>query len=319
MSSNYKDYYSILGVDKKAPSNEIKKGFRKIARKFHPDVAGSFNQAASDAKFKEANEAYEVLSDPDKRKRYDELGANWQQAGPSTSQARGSPGPGHASGAEFNYSGTGFSDFFEQYFARGEPSGFKEAAGGPRGFSMRGKDVEAELSVSFEEVLNGSDRTVSLRKAEPRTGEATLHKYQVKIPKGIREGQRIRLTGQGESGSGSGVSGDLFLRVRYAGHPFLRNNKELLYYDLEITPWEAVLGASIMIRSLDGSVRVKVPPGSQNQQQLKLQGLGLPRSTGGRGDLYVKLSIEVPKTVDDTERSAWEAISKSSHFNPRDC
>jgi len=318
MSSSYKDYYKILGVDKKASSDEIKKAFRKIARKFHPDVAGSFNQAASDAKFREANEAYEVLGDPDKRKRYDDLGANWQQVGPSPSNTHGPSGPGHAAGAEFNFSGTGFSDFFEQYFARGEPSDFQGAGEGARGFSMRGSDVEAELSVSFEEVLHGSDRTVSLRKVNPRTGAETSHKYLVKIPKGIREGQRIRLTGQGESGSGSGVSGDLFLRVRYTSHPFLRNDKETLYYDLEITPWEAVLGASILIRSLDGSVRVKIPPCSQNQQQLKLRGLGLPLPAGRRGDLYIKLVIEVPKSVDATERSAWEAISKSSQFNPRD-
>jgi len=182
---------------------------------------------------------------------------------------------------------------------------------------MRGSDVEAELSVSFEEVLNGSDRAVSLRKVNPRTGEATSHKYQVKISKGIREGQRIRLAGQGESGSGSGVAGDLFLHVRFATHPFLRNEEETLYYDLEITPWEAVLGASIMIRSLDGSVRVTIPPCSQNQQQLKLRGLGLPLPGDKRGDLYIKLLIEVPKTVDDTERSTWEALAESSKFNPR--
>jgi len=320
MSSSYQDYYSILGVDKKASQAEIKKGFRKIARKFHPDVAGSFNQEASDAKFKEANEAYEVLGDPEKRKRYDDLGANWQQSGPSPSGGHGQSrqgSAGSADGVEFNFGGTGFSDFFEQYFARGETSGFEGQAGAARGFSMRGRDVEAELSVSFEEVLHGSDRTVSLRKVNPRTGEATSHKYQVKIPKGIREGQRIRLAGQGEPGSGSGVSGDLFLRVRFTSHPFLRNEKETLYYDLEITPWEAVLGASIMIRSLDGSVRVTIPPCSQNQQQLKLRGLGLPLSGDKRGDLYMKLSIEVPKAVDEFERSAWEALAGSSQFNPR--
>jgi curved DNA-binding protein len=182
---------------------------------------------------------------------------------------------------------------------------------------MRGSDVEAELSVSFEEVLKGSERTVSLRKVNPRTGEETSHKYQVKIPRGINEGQRIRLAGQGESGTGSGVSGDLFLHIRFTSHPFLRNDKETLYYDLEISPWEAVLGASIMIRSLDGSVRVKIPPCSQNQQQLKLRGLGLPLSANKRGDLYIKLSIEVPKSIDDTERSTWQALAESSKFYPR--
>jgi curved DNA-binding protein len=316
MSPKYKDYYSILDVEKNASPAEIKKGFRKIARKFHPDVAGSFNQEASDAKFKEANEAYEVLGDPEKRKRYDELGANWQQAGPSQSNTRHPPGAGRRNSAEFNFSGTGFSDFFEQYFAGGAAS--EPRAGAHRGFSARGSDVAAELSVSYEEVLHGSDRTISLRKVNPITDVETFQKYQVKIPIGIREGQRIRLAGQGESGSGSGVSGDLFLRVRYASHPYLRNEKQTLYYDLEIAPWEAVLGASILIRSLDGSVRVKVPPCSQNRQQLKLRGLGLPVSTGGRGDLFVRLSVELPKSVDDAERSAWEALSKSSQFNPRE-
>jgi len=326
MPASYKDYYAILGVKKQATQDEIKKGFRKIARKFHPDVAGSFNQEASDAKFKEANEAYEVLSDPEKRKRYDDLGANWQQAGPFPSGAHGPSRQrpaGSPGGEEFKFSGTGFSDFFEQYFAGGEASGFDRQRGqrGQRGasreFSRRGSDVEADLSVSFEEVLHGSDRTVSLRKVNPQTGEGTAHKYQVKIPKGISEGQRIRLAGQGESGSGSGGAGDLFLRVRFTSHPFLRNEKQTLYYDLEITPWEAVLGASISIRSLDGSVRVKIPPCSQNQQQLKLRGLGLPRPGDKRGDLYIKLLIEVPKSVDDTERSAWEALAGSSQFNPR--
>jgi curved DNA-binding protein len=319
MTASYKDYYSILGVDKTASPDAIKKGFRKIARKFHPDVAGSFNQAASDAKFKEANEAYEVLSDPEKRQRYDELGANWQAGGsPAGARGAGRPGPaGGAGGVDYNFSGTGFSDFFEEYFARGEAPGYGGQARGAREYSTRGSDVEAEISVSFEEVLHGSDRAVSLRKADPRSGEATTHKYQVKIPKGIRERQRIRLAGQGEAGSGSGAAGDLFLRVRYTSHPFLQNEEETLYYDLEITPWEAVLGASIKIRSLDGSVRVTVPAGSQNQQSLKLRGLGLPLSADKRGDLYVKLCIEVPKTVDDSERSAWEALAKSSQFNPR--
>lgn len=320
MSPSYKDYYSILSVDKTATPDQIKKGFRKIARKFHPDVAGSFNQEASDAKFKDANEAYEVLGDPEKRKRYDELGANWQQEEPVPSDAYGSSrrGPaGSRGGEDYNFSGTGFSDFFEQYFARGEPSGFEGHRGGSREHSMRGSDVEAELSVSFEEVLKGSNRAVSLRKANPRTGEATSHKYQVKIPKGISEGQRIRLAGQGEAGSGSGVAGDLFLRVRFTSHPYLRNDKKTLYYDLEITPWEAVLGASILIRSLDGSVRVKIPPCSQNKQQLKLRGLGLPLPDDKRGDLYIKLLVVVPESVDDEERSVWEALAESSKFNPR--
>ncbi len=326
MSSEYKDYYAVLGVKKDASQDEIKKSFRKLARKFHPDVTDSFNQKASDAKFKEANEAYEVLGDPEKRKRYDTLGANWQQAGAHAS------GPGFGGqkyrssgqagdGVEFNFSGTGFSDFFEQYFAGGggtRHGGFTADRGrSARDFSRVGNDVEAEISVSFEEVMQGASRDISLVKTNSFSGEETSHRYQVKIPKGIKEGQRIRLAGQGEAGSGTGSDGDLFLRVRYLRHPFLRNENEKLYYDLELAPWEAVLGTAIDILVLDAKVRVKIPPYSQNRQQLRLRGLGLPDRAGARGDLYVNLLIELPKSADAEELQHWKALSKSSKFQPR--
>ena len=317
MSANYKDYYAILGVDKTASQDEIKKRFRKLARKFHPDVADSFNEKASNAKFMDANEAYEVLGDPEKRKRYDRLGANWKQAGAGPS-ARGYANRGRDSG--FNFEGTGFSDFFEQYFEREQPSGyggFRGQSEAPDGFSSRGRDIETELLVSLDEVLKGSIRTVSLNKLKPGTNEKTTHTFKVKIPKGVREGQRIRLSGQGEAVTSRGVAGDLFLKIRYIHHPFLRNEKEKLYYDLEITPWEAVLGTTIMIPCLGEPVRIKIPPGSQNQQLLKLRNHGLPLSGDKRGDLFVKLLVEVPSSVTDTEKSAWEALSKSSEFNPR--
>lgn len=321
MPSDYKDYYAVLGVEKTASQDEIKKGFRKLARKFHPDVTDSFNKAASDAKFKEANEAYEVLGDPEKRKQYDELGASWQQGGPHFSGSTGHAGRRQAGdGTEFNFSGTGFSDFFEQYFAGAggaRQGGFNSRAGAARDFSRRGNDVEAEISVSFEEVVQGANRDISLVKQNSTTGEKTSHRYQVKIPKGIREGQRIRLAGQGEAGVGTGLAGDLFLRVRYSRHPFLRNENEKLYYDLELAPWEAVLGTAIPIRVLDTTVKVKIPPCSQNRQQLRLRGLGLPDRGGRRGDLYVNLLIELPKTVDAEELQHWEALSKASTFNPR--
>lgn len=325
MSSDYKDYYAVLGVEKTASPDAIKKGFRKLARKFHPDVTDSFNQAASDAKFKEANEAYEVLGDPEKRKRYDTLGANWQQAEPQASGAgfgrQGYPGNGQSRNAEeFNFSGTGFSDFFEQYFAGGEGArrgGSANQGRAARDFSRRGSDVEAEISVSFEEVVQGASRDISLLKTNSATREQTSHRYQVKIPKGIKEGQRIRLGGQGEVGTGTGAAGDLFLRVRYLRHPFLRNENEKLYYDLELAPWEAVLGAAIPIRVLDATVKVTIPPCSQNRQQLRLRGLGLPDKAGARGDLYVNLLIELPKSADAEELKHWEALSKSSQFKPR--
>ncbi|MGJ8650580.1 MAG: DnaJ C-terminal domain-containing protein [Opitutaceae bacterium] len=321
MSSDYKDYYAVLGVEKTASQDAIKKGFRKLARKFHPDVTDSFNQAASDAKFKEANEAYEVLGDPEKRKRYDTLGANWQQAGPQASGAGVHPGGGQSRTAEeFNFSGTGFSDFFEQYFAGGEGArrgGFANQGRSAHDFSRRGNDVEAEISVSFEEVVQGANRDISLVKTDSATRQETTHRYQVKIPKGIKEGQRIRLAGQGEAGTGTGAAGDLFLRVRYLRHPFLRNENEKLYYDLELAPWEAVLGTAIDIRVLDATVKVKIPSCSQNRQQLRLRGLGLPDKAGVRGDLYVNLLIELPKSADAEELKHWEALSNSSKFKPR--
>ncbi|KRP35927.1 MAG: hypothetical protein ABS34_09600 [Opitutaceae bacterium BACL24 MAG-120322-bin51] len=325
MPSDYKDYYAVLGVEKNASQDEIKKGFRKLARKFHPDVTDSFNQKASDAKFKEANEAYEVLGDPQKRKHYDTLGANWQQAGARPAgpgfggQGRPSGSP-TSDGVEFNFRGTGFSDFFERYFAGGEGArydDFTNQGRSARDFSRRGNDVEAEISVSFEEVMQGANRDISLLKTNSASAEKTTHRYQVKIPKGIKEGQRIRLAGQGEAGAGTGSAGDLFLRVRYFRHPFLRNENEKLYYDLELAPWEAVLGTAIDIQVLDAKVRVSIPPSSQNRQQLRLRGLGLPDRLGKRGDLYVNLSIEVPKSADADERQHWEALSKSSTFNPR--
>jgi curved DNA-binding protein len=310
MSTTYKDYYAILGVDKQASQETIKKRFRKIARKFHPDVADSYNEQASNAKFMDANEAYEVLGDPEKRKRYDRLGANWKQADASSSGTQRPTGRGPANrGREgaFNFEGTGFSEFFEQYFEREAPDGY----------APRGRDVETELLVSLEEVLKGSERTISFNKLKPGTQEETSHTFKVKIPKGVREGQRIRLSGQGEALSAKGVAGDLFLRIRYIHHPYLRNEKEKLYYDLEITPWEAVLGASIIIPSLDGPVRIKIPPVSQNQQRLKLRNHGLPLSGDKRGDLYVKLLIEVPSSLTDSEKNAWEDLAKSSKFSPR--
>ncbi|MGJ8641105.1 MAG: DnaJ C-terminal domain-containing protein [Opitutaceae bacterium] len=320
MSSDYKDYYAVLGVDKTASQDEIKKGFRKLARKFHPDVTDSFNQAASDAKFKEANEAYEVLGDPEKRKRYDTLGANWQ-AGPQASGTGAHPSGGTTRSAEeFNFSGTGFSDFFEHYFAGSEGArrgdfGHQDRA--KRDFSRRGNDVEAEISVSFEELVRGANRDISLVKTDSATRKETTHRYQVKIPKGIKEGQRIRLAGQGGAGIGTGAAGDLFLRVRYLRHPFLRNENEKLYYDLELAPWEAVLGIAIDIRVLDATVKVKIPSYSQNRQQLRLRGLGLPDKTGVRGDLYINLLIELPKSADAEELKHWEALSSSSQFKPR--
>ncbi|MGI8437391.1 MAG: DnaJ domain-containing protein, partial [Chthoniobacterales bacterium] len=220
MAVQFRDYYETLGVAKTADAAEIKSAFRKLARVHHPDVAKPKEKAAAGEKFKQINEAYEVLSDPEKRAKYDQLGADWNQPGGFPPQRGGGGGGGfqrHAGGngegVEFEFGGTGFSDFFEQFFGGGRG---ESAFGGGGGFGRRpataerGQDVEADIMVTLEEALNGSKRQVSLR----RGGSDKVEAYQVKIPRGVHEGQRIRLAGQGEAGAGGGKSGDLFLRVR---------------------------------------------------------------------------------------------------------
>lgn len=346
MPVEFQDYYQTLGVSRDASQAEIKKAFRNLARKHHPDHAKADGKVAAEDKMKELNEAYEVLRDPDKRAKYDRLGANWRDyeragAGAAAGAGRGGPGPGggwrtyHYGGGgpggaagerEFHFGGTGFSDFFEQFFGMsgggGSPyagdGGFPGSGAGGGGFSARGQDVEAEIMVTLEEVLNGSVRKVSLKTVDPHTGAESVQTYNVRIPPGVREGQRLRLAGRGESGVGQGAAGDLFLKVRRAPHPDLRVQGDTLFYDLEIAPWEAVLGASVTVRVLDDEMRLKIPPGSGNGRQLRLRGKGLPKPDGARGDLHVVLSIEVPSQVDPDEKEAWERLAQSSRFNPRE-
>src|SRR6202045_1029302 len=221
MAVQFRDYYETLGVSKTATEDEIKSAFRKLARKYHPDVAK--DKKAAEEKFKQINEAYEVLSDPEKRQKYDQLGANWNQPGgfQPPPQWGGQPGGSYqwsgdgGGGVEFEFGGTGFSDFFEAFFGGGRGRSAFGGFGGREATAERGADVEADILVTLEEALHGSTRTVSLRRA----GSNKVEKYQVKIPKGVHEGQRIRLAGQGEAGAGGGKSGDLFLRVRFARHP----------------------------------------------------------------------------------------------------
>jgi curved DNA-binding protein len=327
MPVQYKDYYESLGVPRNASEADIKKAFRKLAREFHPDVAKDKKKA--EEKFKEINEAYEVLSDPAKRKKYDELGANWK----SGADFRPPPGwehfaggsareyaPGRAPGGqdyEFQFGGTGFSDFFEQLFgARGRGGGF---AGGFRGapefeqeaFAERGRDIEGDIMVTLEEAMRGSVRQVSVRH------HSRTETYQVKIPAGVTEGQRLRVPGRGEAGTGGAGAGDLFLRVRLARHPDFEVEDHNLIYELELAPWEAVLGANISVPTLDARVNIKIPPGTQNGQKLRVRGRGLPLRDGASGDLIVVTKVEVPAQVSDAERQVWEQLARESKFNPR--
>ncbi len=348
MPVRYKDYYEILGVPRTASEIEIKKAFRKLAREFHPDVAKNKKQA--EEKFKELNEAYEVLGNPAKRKKYDELGPNWSSGsefrpppGWDSHTARGGfPGRGpQGEEFEFHFGGTGFSDFFEQLFgARGARGGFGRPGAGTEEDlgSERGRDIEGDIMVTLEEATRGSVRSVSVRHGVPcehcgGTGRRARHvcnvcggtgqvaktdTYQVKIPAGVTEGQRLRVAGRGEAGVGGGAAGDLYLRVRFARHPDFEVEDHNLVYEAGLAPWEAVLGTSIAVPTLNGRVNIKIPAGTHNGQKLRVRGRGLPKRDGGSGDLIVVMRIETPDRVTETERKLWEQLAKESKFSPRD-
>ncbi len=311
MGVQYKDYYQILGVPRGASEADLKKSFRKLAREFHPDVAKDKKKA--EEKFKEINEAYEVLSDPAKRKKYDELGANWKSGAefrPSGGSARGFRG-GRA--ADFEFGGTGFSDFFEQMFgARGGTGGVDSRGMRAEDFATRGADVEGDLMVTLDEVMRGSVRPVTVQHG------VKTETHQVKIPVGVTEGQRLRLAGRGGAGGAGGPAGDLLLRVRIAKHPDFEVAEHNLIYEAELAPWEAVLGVEISVPTLDGKVGIKIPPGTQSGQKLRVRGRGLPQHGGGHGDLIVTTRVELPARLTETERKLWEQLARESKFKPRD-
>lgn len=320
MPVDYKDYYKILGVPKTSDAATIKKAFRKLAREFHPDVAK--NKAVAEERFKEINEANEVLGDPDKRRQYDELGADWNQPPrPSATSANGFA-DGAADGAGFHFEGTGFSDFFEQIFGRQHQpgGGFARAQNGgdEDGVSARrGQDVESDLLVTLDEVLHGSTRTIRLQRTDPRHAQLSPQQFRVRIPPGVREAQLIRVTGKGREGIGGGEAGNLYLRVTYAQHPDFRVRGANLYHDLELAPWEAVLGTTVPVPTLDGAVSVKIPPGTVAGQEFRLRGKGLPTGDGARGDLHAVVSLALPSEVTPEQKAVWEQLAAVSPFNPR--
>ncbi len=305
---DYKNYYEVLGVVKTATPEEIRSVFRKKAREYHPDVAKDKVKGAE--KFKELNEAYEVLSDPAKRAKYDEMGREVPGGGYEWAGGvpRGQAGPGME---EVHFGGTGFSDFFESMFGgMGGVEGMR-AAGGRR-MARRGADVEGDLMVTLEEAMQGSSREVTLQR-----GGGRVETYRVKVPAGVREGQRIRLAGRGQEGASGGEAGDLYLRVRLARHPDLRVEGEDLVTDLEMAPWEMVGGATVPVKTLEGMVMLKVPAGSLAGQKLRLRGQGLRREDGSRGDLYAILEVVVPGSVGAEEKKLWEELGKKSGWQPR--
>lgn len=332
MAVEFKDYYQVLGVSPKATEDEIKKAFRTLARKYHPDVAK--DKKTAEEKFKDINEANEVLSDTESRRKYDQLGADWKngpQARPSPRQReewQNESGP-QTGGQEFRFEGTGFSDFFEQFFGghsgqarRGSPfdsEGGMDGSGESRErtAALRGRDIQGDIMITLDEAMKGGLRAISVRRTNARTGLEEMETYQVRIPPGVQSGQSIRVPGKGGEGVGGANAGDILLRVRYAQHPDWRARGADLMGHIELSPWEAVLGATVPVRTLGGSVSLKIPAGTRQGHQLRIRGQGLPNGTGSQGDLYVVVSIQVPKHVNKEEELLWQSLAKQSDFDPR--
>jgi curved DNA-binding protein len=309
----YKDYYGIMGVARDATQDEIKRAYRKLARKYHPDVS---KEADAEMHFKEVGEAYEVLKDPEKRAAYDQLGKQWQPG----QEFR--PPPDWDAGFEFRgggYTAGGagaYSDFFEQLFGRGfaGPSGTQ----GRRAFRMRGEDHHAKVLIDLEDSFSGATRSISLRvpalsdDGHVITRDRTL---SVRIPRGIRPGQQIRLAGQGGPGLGGAESGDLYLEVEFRDHPLYRVDGADIYLDLPVAPWEAALGASIKAPTPSGVIDLKIPANSRQGRKLRLKGRGL---TGKQpGDLYVVLQVSLPPADSAAAKALYKQMQEQLGFNPR--
>ena len=310
----FKDYYKIMGVKRDATQDEIKRAYRKLARKYHPDVS---KEPDAEARFKEVGEAYEVLKDPEKRAAYDQLGANWKAG----QEFR--PPPDWDQGFEFHGGGftgagaEGFSDFFESLFGRG--FAWSGRGGGRTEFNARGEDTYAKVLIDLEDAYHGGSRMLTLKHSElgsdgrPHIKERTLN---VHIPKGIRQGQHIRLAKQGGSGIGKGEAGDLYLEVEFRAHPFYHVEGKDVFLDLPVAPWEAALGAKVKVPTPSGPVDLKIPPGSRGGCKLRLKGKGIPARPPG--DFYVVLQIAVPPAKTDAAKAAYREFEKALKFNPRE-
>ncbi len=307
----FKDYYQIMGVKRDATQDEIKRAYRKLARKYHPDVS---KEPQAEARFKEVGEAYEVLKDPEKRAAYDQLGANWKAG----QEFR--PPPDWDQGFEFHGGGftdadaAGFSDFFETLFGRD----FARDGQARSGFQARGEDTHARVLIDLEDAYHGATRTLTLKHTElgadgrPQLRERVLN---VRIPRGVSQRQHIRLAGQGGAGIGKGEPGDLYLEVEFRSHPFYHVEGKDVFLDLPVAPWEAALGATVKAPTPTGAVDMKIPAGSSGGRKLRLKGRGIPGSPPG--DLYVVLQVALPPDVSEAARAAWRELEKTLKFNPR--
>ena len=317
---DFKDYYATLGLTKTATDKEIKQAFRKLARKYHPDV--NPGDKGAEAKFKEINEAYEVLGDPEKRRKYDELGANWRMY--EQAQQQGQAWPGDMGGSwNINMGGPGgyrtmteeemqdlfgnqdpFSDFFRTFFGGG---GGREVSGrqrSGRARSQKGRDIEHEVELTLEEAFHGATRRISIKQG----GHART--VDVRIPAGVKDGSRVRAAGEGESGSNGGSAGDLYLRVKLRPHAVFERDGNDLRTRVAVPVTTAVLGGEANVPTINGSVRLKIPETTQNAQVFRLKGHGMPvlGKPDERGDLYAAAEIQLPRSLSREQRQRWEQI-----------
>ncbi|WP_237060369.1 DnaJ C-terminal domain-containing protein [Microbulbifer sediminum] len=310
----YKDYYQILGLERDASQDEIKRAYRKLARKYHPDIS---KEAGAEDRFKEVGEAYEVLKDPEKRAAYDQLGSGYHAG----QEFR--PPPNWDEGFEFHGGGYTaadpevFSDFFESLFGRG---GFSHGFGGARQrhYHAHGENTYAKIAVDLEDSYHGGTRQIALKHSElgpdgrPQLKERKLN---VKIPKGVTEGQQIRLAGQGEPGFGEGKPGDLYLEIAFNPHPLYSVEGTTVYLNLPVAPWEAALGAKVKVPTPEGAINLTIPADSGNGSRLRLKGRGIPAKTPG--DMFVVLQVVAPPAGTEAEKEAYRAFSQAFTFDPR--
>jgi curved DNA-binding protein len=319
---DFKDYYTTLGVAKTASEKEIKQAYRKLARKHHPDV--NPGDKSAEAKFKEINEAYEVLGDAEKRRKYDELGANWRMY--EQAQQRGSPFGGEGGAYSVNTGGPGsyrtmteeemrdlfgdedpFSDFFKTFFGGGGASAGGRQRSGRTPRTQKGRDIEHEVDLTLEEAFHGATRRVSIKQG----GHA--RSIDVRIPVGVKDGSRVRAAGEGESGANGGASGDLYLRVRILPHAMFERKGDDLHSRVAVPVTTAVLGGEAQVPTINGAVRLKIPETTQNGQVFRLKGHGMPAvgKPDDRGDLYATVDVQLPRSLTKEQREHYEALRKT--------